>query len=252
VALRALLLPGLDGSGRLFAPLLAAGPRVVAPEVLPFPADAPLGYDELLPLVRAALPRDPFLIVAESFSGPLAVRIAAERPTALAGLVLAATFLHRPLHPILHAVRGLVGARLLGLRMPAGVVRHLMAGRDAPDAIVHEVQEAVAAVRPEVLAMRSREALGVDVRDALRAIDVPILVLQPRRDRLIRTDVAREVAEIRPDAEIAVLDAPHMILQRAPHACLARIEAFADRVSPGAPRAPRAAARDRPPGPATP
>jgi pimeloyl-ACP methyl ester carboxylesterase len=226
----ALLLPGLDGSGRLFAPLLAAGPRRIAPTVLSFPPDAPLGYDDLLPRVRAALPRDRFLLVAESFSGPLAVRVAAERPPGLAGVVLAATFLRRPLNPVLHPVGSLVGARLFGLRMPAAVIRHLMAGPDAPDALVAEVQAAVAAVAPEVLARRSRAALEVDVRSLLRDVEAPLLVLQPRRDRLIRHDLAREVLAVRPDAEVALLDAPHMILQRAPHASLARIEEFAARV----------------------
>jgi pimeloyl-ACP methyl ester carboxylesterase len=227
--LPALLLPGLDGSGRLFAPLLAAGPRRIAPTVLSFPPDAPLGYDDLLPRVRAALPQDRFLLVAESFSGPLAVRVAAERPPGLAGVVLAATFLHRPLNPMLHPIRGLVGARLFGLRLPAAVIRHFMAGPDAPDAVVAEVQAAVAAVAPEVLAHRSRQALEVDVRDLLGNVDAPLLVLQPRRDRLIRADVAGEVLAVRPDAEVALLEAPHMILQRAPHASLARIEEFAAR-----------------------
>ena len=59
-----------------------------------------------------------------------------------------------------------------------------------------------------------------------------MLVVAPARDRLIRTDVAEEVLAIRPDAEVALLDAPHMVLQRCPHASLARIEEFLAR--PGA------------------
>ncbi|WP_242345738.1 alpha/beta fold hydrolase [Anaeromyxobacter terrae] len=233
----ALLLPGIDGSGRLFAPLLAAAPRRIAPVVVSYPADAPLGYDALVDRVRSSLPRGPFLLVAESFSGPIAIRLAAERPPGLAGLVLAATFLHRPLHPLLHPIRGLVGARLFGLRMPAFLVRHFMAGRDAPDALLREVQEAVGRTTPEVMALRAMEALRSDVRDALVQVDAPILVLSPSRDRLIRTDVGDEILALRPAAEVVRLDAPHMILQRAPHACLAHIEELAARALPR-PRAP--------------
>jgi pimeloyl-ACP methyl ester carboxylesterase len=160
------------------------------------------------------------------------VRLAAERPAGLEALVLAATFLHAPLDPVLHPIRGLVGARLFGFPMPAAVVRWFMAGNDAPDAIVREVQRAVAAVSPDVLAHRSAEALRVDVREDLARVEVPVLLIAPTRDRLIRTDVADEVLAIRPDAEVALLDAPHMVLQRCPHASLARVEEFL--ASPGA------------------
>ncbi len=229
---KALLLPGLDGSGRLYAPLLDAGPRAFLPEVLSYPPDEPLGYDDLVARVRRRLPRGRFVLIAESFSGPVAVRLAAARPPGLLALVLAATFLHEPLNPMLHPVRGLVGARFFGLPMPAAVVRWFMAGNDAPEAMVREVQKAVAAVSPDVLAHRSAEALRVDVRADLARVDVPVLVIAPTRDRLIRTDVAEEVLALKPDAEVALLDAPHMVLQRCPQASLARIEEFLAR--PGA------------------
>ena len=225
----ALLLPGIDGSGRLYAPLLAAAPRRLAPIVLSYPPDEPLGLDALVARVRAALPRGRFVLVAESFSGPVAIRIAAERPPGLVALVLAATFLHRPLSPLLHPLRGLVGARMFGLRMPAPLVRHFMAGHDAPDALVADVQAAVAAVRADVLALRALESQRDDVRDELAAVVAPLHLLDPARVRLNRTDVVKDVLAVRPDAEVALIDAPHMVLQRAPHACLARIEAFLQR-----------------------
>ena len=223
---KAILLPGLDGSGRLFAPLLAARPRGLDPAPLSFPANRALGYDELADLVRPQLPRGRFVLLAESFSGPLAVRLAAERPRGLAALVLAATFLHHPLDGFLHPVRGLVGTELFTLPMPAAAIRHFMAGPDAPDAVVAEVQRSVAAVQPNVLAHRSAEALRVDARGALAGVEVPILFLAPTRDRLIRRDAHEDVSAIRPDAEIVPIEAPHMVLQRCPHACLAALEKF--------------------------
>lgn len=233
-AIPAILLPGLDGSGRLYAPLVAAAPRRLAPRLVSYPSDRPLGYDDLLPLARAALPaRGRFVLLAESFSGPLAIRLAAERPRGLAALILAATFLRRPLNPVLHPLRALVGARFFGLPMPAAAVRHFLAGPGAPDAIVEEVRRAMATVDPEVVAHRSRQALEVDVRGDLARVESPILYLGPTRDRLLRTDVAEEILAIRPGAEVALLDAPHMILQRCPHAALAHIETFLDRVAAG-------------------
>ncbi len=110
--------------------------------------------------------------------------------------------------------------------MPAAIIRHFMAGSDAPDGIVTDVQRAIAEVSSEVLAHRSAEALRVDAREALAGVEVPILFLAPTRDRLIRTDAHEDVLAIRPGAEVALLEAPHMVLQRCPHASLARIEEF--------------------------
>ena len=150
--------------------------------------------------MRAALPRGRcFLPVAESFSGPLAIRSAAERPRGLAGLVLAATFLHRPLHPLLHPIRGLVGARLFGVAMPAALVRHFMAGPDAPDALVREVQAAVGATTAEVMALRAMEALRADVRAELGRVDAPILVLPRRATASSAPTSATVIPALRPD-----------------------------------------------------
>ncbi|HMA00429.1 MAG TPA: hypothetical protein VKP66_20995 [Steroidobacteraceae bacterium] len=80
-----LLLPGLDGTGKLFAAFLRAlGPGVES-RVVEYSPDEPLGYEELELRVRAALPRDrPYVLLGESFSGPIAMRIAASAPAGLA------------------------------------------------------------------------------------------------------------------------------------------------------------------------
>jgi pimeloyl-[acyl-carrier protein] methyl ester esterase len=242
-----LLLPGIDGSGRLFAPLLAAGPRAFRPEVISYPPDAVLGHDDLLALVRARLPRrGRFVLVAESFSGSIAVRLAAERPRGLAALVLAATFLRAPLTPLLHPMGALVGARAFRLPVPAAVIRWLVAGLDAPDALVREVQRAVAAVSAEVMARRASDALRADVREDLARVEAPILFLAPTRDRLLRGGVADELLALRPDAEVAAVDAPHMVLQRCPRASLSRIEEFLAARAGLAWGGPRATGRTRP------
>jgi pimeloyl-ACP methyl ester carboxylesterase len=222
-----LLLPGLDGSGRLFAPLLAAGPRGFTPRVVPLPSDAPRSYDQYLDGLRRALPRrGSWALLAESFSGPLAVRLAAERPRGLSALVLVATFLHRPLQPWLAPLAPLVGRTLFAFPLLPQAIRLLLAGADAPDRVVTAIQEATAAVPAAVLARRAREALAVDVRQALASTDLPLLYLGPSGDRLIRTDVADDVLATRPDAATACLAGPHTILQCRPQACLDRLEPF--------------------------
>ena len=75
-----LLLPGMDGTGRLFGPLAKALAPTIKPVAVSYPTDQPLGYNELLALIETSLPSDPFVVVGESFSGPLALMLAARRP----------------------------------------------------------------------------------------------------------------------------------------------------------------------------
>jgi pimeloyl-[acyl-carrier protein] methyl ester esterase len=79
-----LLLPGIDGTGKFLGVFAQALRPSVEPMIVSYPSDRALGYDELEALVLAALPSDRgYILLGESFSGPLAVRIAARSPPGL-------------------------------------------------------------------------------------------------------------------------------------------------------------------------
>ncbi len=86
--------------------------------------------------------------------------------------------------------------------------------------------EVAAMVRPEVLAHRIRSIHRVDVADALRACAVPILYLRGDHDRLVPASALHTVLRARPDARVATVRSPHMVLQTQPAACALAIEEF--------------------------
>jgi pimeloyl-ACP methyl ester carboxylesterase len=91
------LLPGLDGTGTLFRPLIEQLRSPLRPVVVAYPGMEKIGYRDLLPRVIEALPaEEPFVILGESFSGPLALMAAASRPPGLQGVILCATFVRNP------------------------------------------------------------------------------------------------------------------------------------------------------------
>jgi hypothetical protein len=82
-----IILPGLDGTGVRITPFLREMERVVPRAVIGYPPDRPMGYAELESLVRHSLPEsERYVLLAESFSGPIAIRVAANPPPGLAGL----------------------------------------------------------------------------------------------------------------------------------------------------------------------
>ncbi len=225
-----LLLPGFDGTGRLFAPLLAEDRLPFEPRIVALPIDAPRGYDELTTWLADRLPTDRrFALLAESFSGPLAIRIASRRPGLLTHLVLVATFLRSPLKPWLAVVLGRLARPALFTRPPPAVaIRALLTGQDAAPPIVAAVRDAMTVLPPEVAVARARAALSADESGAFASATVPTLWIRASADQLLRPGHVDEALNSRPDARVLSIDGPHMLLQRRPRECAAAIERFFD------------------------
>jgi pimeloyl-ACP methyl ester carboxylesterase len=220
------LLPGLDGTGVLMRPLVAALPREIAPVVVTYPCDEQLGYDALVARVVASLPADgPFALLGESFSGPIALRAAAARPAGLAAVVLCATFVRAPQRGVTKWAGRLVGPSAMRLFPAMAQAKMLLGGYSTPELRVLHT-EAMSLVRPEVLAGRLRDVLAVDVRDELAACGVPVLYLRGTKDRVVPSHNLREIRRLRPSVEVAEAPAPHLVLQTQPAAAAAAIAAF--------------------------
>jgi len=96
-----ILLPGMDGTGELFERFLNVLPAWIHPKVVRYPSCQALSYTDLLALVRSTLPAsEPFVVLAESFSTPIAIRLAAEGPPNLKALIICAGFIESPVRGV--------------------------------------------------------------------------------------------------------------------------------------------------------
>ncbi len=222
--MKVLLLPGLDGTGKLFDGLVRTAPAGLAVETVHYPDHQPLDYDGHLEVARRTLPRTgPFLLLAESFSGPVGIRLAAGEPPGLVGLVLCNTFARRPSWG---GFRHLPWELFFGRPVPRFTVRRRLAGRWTTPEWVEIVRRATADVDAEVLAARMRAVLSVDVSEALRRVAVPVLYLRGRSDGLVPGRSLEHIRSCLPTVEVVELDAPHMLLEVAPEAAWRAIVAF--------------------------
>ncbi|HYM35931.1 MAG TPA: alpha/beta fold hydrolase, partial [Steroidobacteraceae bacterium] len=161
--MKLVLLPGLDGTGVLFRPLLAALPSSIEPIVVSYPTHQPLSYDQLLPLVSKSLPAvEPYILLGESFGGPLSLRIATMRPKNLRGLILCGSFVTCPFANVpswfAHAVQPFQFRTFpffLWLQRTLGLYE------TKEDAALG--QEAISQVSSAVFAVRVREIIRIDV-----------------------------------------------------------------------------------------
>jgi pimeloyl-[acyl-carrier protein] methyl ester esterase len=230
------LLPGLDGTGALFDPIREALERaghVVT--VVAYPPDEELDYASLVE--RVVLPSVPFVLVGESFSGPVALALAARRPPFLRAVVLVATFARPPLlgSPFLLPV---VGALLFRLALPPVLLRCLLVGFGASASLVGLVAATVRSVPPGVLAHRVRAVLAVDADVAARACTVPVLYLRATHDRLVARRCADHLGALIPGMQVRDVVGPHLVLQANPEEAAREILRFVDGLLSAHERAP--------------
>lgn len=226
--MRLVLLPGMDGTGDLFAEFASA--VAAQTQIVRYPADRPTSYEELQQLVASELPTDaPYWILGESFSGPIALSIASTRPPLLRGVVLCCSFARNP-RPGLGRLRGLI--HWLPDRPPIDPLMWFLAGRFATPALRDALSRALARVSPAALRSRMSAVLGVDVIPKLQSISVPLLYLQATEDRVVPAKAARDILENVPRSRLVALVAPHFLLQACPREAAEVIEAFAREAEP--------------------
>jgi pimeloyl-ACP methyl ester carboxylesterase len=221
------MLPGMDGTGRLFEPFIKGLAEGLCPVVVSYPPDRILGYAELGPVVAEAIPLSgPFVTLAESFSGPLALRLAASGHPRLVGIILVVSFVRSPIARWFAPLRWLVGSWAFRLPVAAWAIRRYLAGDDAPDELIAAIQSAVSTVNPRVLAKRVREVLSVDDRQLLPLVRVPVLSITGSLDRLVSRHIAADFGALGDLVEDVVLDGPHLVLQRQPTAAARIIDEY--------------------------
>ena len=220
------LLPGLDGTARMLRDFAAAArPSFASVEAVSYPTDVVLGYRELEIFARGVLPKEtPFVLLGESFSGPIAISIAADPPPNLIGLVLSTTFARAPV-PWLRPFAPLT--RIAPVRpLPMVALSTMLLGRWSTHALRRELRQALGEVAPDVLRARAAAAMRIDVEDRLARIAMPTLVLQANHDRLLSASASRRLLERIPHARHRAFDGPHLLLQSRAADCAAAIADF--------------------------
>ncbi|MDN2678232.1 alpha/beta hydrolase [Janthinobacterium sp. SUN033] len=225
------LLPGMDGTARLFDRFDAALRAQAALDTLAiaYPA-APLDYAALEAFVRERLPQDrPFVVLAESFSGPLGATLRADPPPGMRALILCCSFVRNP-RPMLAPLRHLLGLVPFGA-MPGFALRQALLAPCSTPQLQAELAAALAQVPPSVLRQRLRAVLGTDASRSFARGSLPVLYLRAQHDRLVPPANALHILRLAPGAQLADIAAPHMLLQAAPEAAAVAVAAFVNALS---------------------
>jgi len=217
------LLPGLDGTGDLFDRLAVNLADDFTIKVVRYPNDPSLGYAGYAELVRKAIGHRRVFLLGESFSGPVAVRVAAQLGPQIKGVILAATFLRTPL-PSWFMRRA---SRTDPTATPKTIRDAILMGSYGDDELRNKVNEIVRGLSRPVRAARLRAIAEVDVRDDFTKLSCPILVLHGRKDWLVSITAMQKAVCNKGGARIVAFSAAHMLLQTRAVEAAMEIRAFA-------------------------
>ncbi len=220
------LLPGMDGSGLLSGPLVEelAGESVLS---VRFPVDDPSGFNRLTDFVRTQLPREgQFVLFAESFSGPIAIRLAAERPRGLIGLILCASFAACPAQR-LRVLKPLLPFLPIG-PMARGLGPRVLAGRFRTSGTTRLLRDAIGRLSAKVLRSRVEAVIEADETATLAEVRVPALFIRASEDALISNAAVERMLRSCPSGRVIDVLGPHALTLCAPREVADVIRGFVE------------------------
>ncbi len=220
-------MPGLDGTGISFEPLARLLPADIDVQIVRYPADRFLTFDETVTCAEDQIHvDDSTIILAESFSGPVAVALVGSHRVRPACLVLCATFARSPRPVLLNALLHLPLAALLTLPFPRFLFSRIVEGGGASARVFFDLWSRMKMiVPPRMLVHRLKLIDALDVRPWLPGLTIPCCYLQATGDRTVPSSCLQDFMVV-PHLTVKRIRGPHFILQAQPGASLAAIEEF--------------------------
>lgn len=204
------LLPGLHGTTALFDGFIALAPPWARCRAIALPTDCEQSFDAIADAIEPQLRTlEAFVLFAESFSAPIAARVAHRLGARIALLVLCSPLIESPL-----AIAPTIAASVVHRWAPVWATAFAMTGGDRTLAasLLREARK----LPRHVLAARFASVAGADRETLLTFLQAPLLAIGSSHDRLTSARLAQEVVAAVPFAIYTEVAAPHLVAQMAP------------------------------------
>lgn len=218
------LLPGLNGTADLFDPLLSVATSEYELMVISYPTHQIKSYEELTEYVLEKLGsiKGSFVVVGESFSGPIAILLSVKSIDGLIGIILVATFVSAPYFTL---------AKYLPWHLIFKLARcvywlSIKLSDTKKTSILKAASIELQKVIPVVLAARTRAALTIDVSRELQKSRVPVVYFAAKYDVVVPKWNLNKILQVKSNIKVITFNTQHFILQSAPREALEAINKF--------------------------
>lgn len=212
--LQLVLLPGLDGTSLLFQPFLEALPLSIPVRAIRYSDKKKQSYHEMVKEVKAQLPSQPFVLVAESFGGYLAYLLSLDKSLPIAKVIMVASFLTPPKVGLKAVSKMLPISLIFQLPLLRPLVKYFCFAQFYSQELFGLLTKAITQVNSGVLAHRL--SLISNLKPLPSISDVKAIVVSANNDRLISRKSSQFLATRFEKVMVKNVDGPHFLLQTKP------------------------------------
>ena len=209
------LLPGLDGSGLMFEPLLAVLPAQIPVKRVAlgdFPSE---NRREQARVLAQQLGDTPCVVYAESYSGRLAYELARLPGVNIKHIIFAGSFLGRPSRRAYKAKHLPVWV-IKSTVMPIWLVSRFLFGRYLPGLVklLHSAMATQSSGR-----LKQRLVQLTEAQDPVESLAVPCTYVQASDDALVGPEALEAIRRVCPHLELLRVEGCHFIAQTQTEFC---------------------------------
>ncbi|WP_417534539.1 hypothetical protein [Marinobacterium stanieri] len=214
--MKLILLPGMDGTGILFTPLIHHLDGLDT-KVIPLPNDGPQDYSTLSTHVASIIGDEECIIIAESFSGGIVETLLRSGEANIKHVIFFASFLSCPSFFLLKIAIYLPLQTLLNIPLITPFFMRLFClGHNASADSINLLKKAISLVPAATLKARMRQASAYKASSLV--FHTPATYIHPKHDLLV-SDRSLEFVSRFNTIELIETDGPHFIIQSQPKKC---------------------------------
>jgi pimeloyl-ACP methyl ester carboxylesterase len=214
-----LILPGLDGTDLMLGRFAHRCSEHQESIVGTLPDDTTMDYPSLADHFSSVVRKLPAChIIAESFSGPIAILLATRYPDIVTRLTLVASFVTTPVPPI---ASFLPWAIIFRLPIPSLIARYFFVGECK--SLIPDLRNAIRQNTTSILHHRLTLVQNVDVSLEYSELNCPLSYLRPTNDRLVPQRCVDKIMELNPATIVHEIEGSHLILETQPESSWRRI-----------------------------
>lgn len=225
--LELIFFPGLDGTGLSYEPLKKELPDDTQVTLIKYPPDKPLLLPQLVDYAVDQIPKGkPLLILAESFSGPVAVSLLSSIQLNVRGIIFCSTFVKSPRPVLLSLAKYVPISWLFYFPVPDVIFYVFCGGKKLSESVISLFLKIKHIVKPNVIAQRVRMLGDIDVISKLAGLSIPCCYIQAIDDKIVPPRCVEQFQNVLVNLKIKKVKGPHFILQTKPKECAELIMAF--------------------------